>query len=123
MSDEINYVLPLEKALLLASELKQEELMASYFLQHHVENLKDKSWDDTPLPLLCEYYTATRSVRSLLMDMIVSPPPEASSDRAQTEGGFPMTSAEYTVLETLLTSLSVLRKTLKLTHNISFEIH
>jgi len=121
VSDEINYVLPLEKALLLASELKQEELMASYFLQHHIENLDSESWDDTPIPLLCEYYTATRSVRSLLMEMIISPPPDA--ERTETEGGFPMTAGEYSILETFLSSLSTLRKTLKLTHNISFEVH
>ena len=127
------YVLSAEKVLLLVIELKEDESLGASLLQHYIEMTGNDSWEDTPIPPLCEYYTGCRHIRQMLMDMMTTPvedralsgvgPKPKNLDDPSAKSGFVMTEGEYVILNTLLSSLKALKSMLRVRHNISFEVH
>ena len=117
------YTIPLENILVLVSDLKSDESISASLLKYHVEEASvAEDWETTPIPKLCEYYSGCRHVRNLIMELLIAPTP-IKVEKALSEGALVMGEAEYNILATLLTSLEELRLSLRLGHNISFEVH
>jgi len=115
--------IPLETVLVMVAELKSDESVAASFLKHHMDDVKEgQLWDATPIPELCEYYTACRQLTKIIMSLLTAPLPEGIAPESA-DGKLVLAKAEYITLMTLMKGLKEIRQALKKSYNISLEVH
>ena len=86
--------IPLESILMLVAELKSDESVAASFLKHHVDEAGEShTWNKTPIPELCDYYTGSRQLVKIIMSLLTAPPPVNVPESAA-EGKLVMHKAE-----------------------------
>jgi hypothetical protein len=124
MSEDSGVVaIPLENVLMLVGELKGDESIAASLLRYHFgisEELSD--WATTPVPELCEYYTACRQLSKIIMSLLTSPIPE-NVDPDEADGNLVLGPVQYSTLTGLLNAMNEIKDNLRWSHNISFEVH
>ena len=117
------YGIPLENVLVLVGELKGDESIAASLLKYHFGIVDETSdWNATPIPDLCEYYTACRQLSKVIMSMLQAPPPP-NVDPKETQGNLVLGQVQYATLTGLLDAMRDIKDSLKWGYNISFEVH
>ena len=120
--DSQYFMLAGEKALLTTIELKDTRDMASHFLEHYIKTSKAQNWEETCIPDIADLYSGSRACLQLLNELREQEIPPEFKERI-TGNGLLLTSEQYLGLAALIETIRGLKKLLRSSHNISFEVH
>ena len=120
--DSQYFMLEGEKALLTTMELKDTRDMASHFLEHYIKLSEAQNWEETCIPDIADLYSGSRACLQLLNELREQDIPAELKKRI-TGNGLLLTSEQYIGLANLIDTIRGLKKLLRVSHNISFEVH